>query len=381
MPSGSLCDSSGKLGCSAANRVLRVIPAGFPRLRHRASSWVLRVSGLLLSSLEHRADALRFRREQRIDARDRRRSLSTILRLRARSSLASPRRYWELPDGLQVVTESTTRKTPIRAVVFDLFDTLVDIRMEAIERVEFQGAPIASNVRALYDCYSERVRSVEFERFAKSLQAVDAEFRRSRYAQGLELPTRERFATVVDHIAAGDRVVGGGKGVDRTRSRGTDARLVEQLVDVHMGAVCEQVRMPDHHPAVLARLGSRVRLALCSNFSHTETALRVLDDNGLRPHLGAIVVSATGGFRKPRPEIFRQVLADLGVDPADTLHVGDNLIADVRGAAALGIRTVWLTRRVADPDARLRDYDGPAPDFRCEDLAELDSLLEELGVA
>ena len=257
--------------------------------------------------------------------------------------------------------------------------------MEAFERVEFRGSPIAPNVRALYGCYSERVPGVEFERFAESLQAVDSEFRRSRYARGLELPTRERFATVVDRIESG---AGSGDGVgegsgegDGAESRDGRAELVERLVDLHMAAICEQIQVPGHHREVLAQLGGRVRLALCSNFSHTETALRVLDDSGLRQHLDVIVVSETGGFRKPRPEIFRQVLAELGVAAEETLHVGDNLAADVRGAAALGIRTVWLTRRVADPDARLRDYDGPAPDFCCEDLAELGSLLPELGVA
>ena len=259
------------------------------------------------------------------------------------------------------MTEAASSQAPIRAVVFDLFDTLVDLHMEAIEPAEFRGAPIAPNARALYDCYSQRVDAVEFERFAEALQAVDSEFRRSRYARGLELPTRERFATVLERIGVGD------------------AGLTEQLVEVHMGALREQVRVLDHHPEVLAALGGRARLALCSNFSHSETALRVLEDSGLLRHLEVIVVSETGGFRKPRPEIFRQVLADLGVDPGEALHVGDDLIADVGGAGALGMRTVWLTRRIPDPGARLHAYRGPAPDHSCEDLADLEPLLRKLG--
>jgi HAD superfamily hydrolase (TIGR01549 family) len=247
--------------------------------------------------------------------------------------------------------------------VFDLFDTLVDLHTETIERVEFRGSPIAPNVRALYRCYSEQVSGVDFERFAETLQAVDAEFGRSRYARNLELPTRERFETVVDRIGAG----------------GPATDVVHRLVDAHMTALCEQVRVPEHHADVLARLAARARLALCSNFSHTETALQVLDESDLGRHLDVVVVSETDGFRKPRPEIFEQVLARLELVPAEVLHVGDNLIADVRGAGELGFRTVWLTRRVADPDARLREYDGPPPDHRCEDLAELEPLLSRLG--
>ena len=69
------------------------------------------------------------------------------------------------------------------------------------------------------------------------------------------------------------------------------------------------------------------------------------------------------GLRKPRREIFEAVLARLGVAPEQALHVGDSLRADVVGAAGLGMRTAWLTRRVRDPRAALEAYDGPAPDF------------------
>jgi FMN phosphatase YigB (HAD superfamily) len=55
--------------------------------------------------------------------------------------------------------------------------------------------------------------------------------------------------------------------------------------------------------------------------------------------------------------------------------VGDSLRADVAGAAQLGMRTAWLTRRVKDPRAALAAHEGPAPDFTIADLAELPALL------
>ena len=190
---------------------------------------------------------------------------------------------------------------------------------------------------------------------------VDREFRESRYAVGLELPTGERFATLVERL-------------------GCDApELVEDLTQVHMAAMREQVEILDHHPGVLGRLHRRASLALCSNFSHSETARRVLQDAGLYDELDAIVVSDVRGIRKPRPEIFEETLEAVGATREETLHVGDNLAADVGGAAALGIRTVWLTRRVREPADRLRKWDGPAPDFQFRDLTELEPLLERLG--
>ena len=147
------------------------------------------------------------------------------------------------------------------------------------------------------------------------------------------------------------------------------------LTSVHMGLFREQVRVPAHHAPLLAELASLRAIGLCSNFSHSQTAVGILEQAGLARHLAAVVISDAVGLRKPRREIFEAVLARLGVAPEQTLHVGDSLRADVVGAAALGIKTAWLTRRVKDPRAALEAHRGPAPDFTIRDLAELPALL------
>lgn len=80
-------------------------------------------------------------------------------------------------------------------------------------------------------------------------------------------------------------------------------------------------------------------------------------DHGLRPllhNLGvtawvdAVVVSAEIGVEKPDPAIFRHACAALGVDPAHTVHVGDDAQADAAGAIAAGCAAVLLGRDVPD---------------------------------
>lgn len=248
----------------------------------------------------------------------------------------------------------------VDAIVFDLFDTLVDLHMERIPRQEHAGRRIAGTAPRLHEALSTEL-DVSFDRFVAVLAETDSGFRESRYAKGLELPTEERFAAFLERL-----------GVNRPD-------LVMKLTEVHMGALLEQVRNLDHHVEVMQSLRGHAPLALCSNFSHSKTALGVLEAAGLRRHLDAIVVSDAVGIRKPRPEIFRRVLDELGVAPEATLHVGDNLSADVAGASAIGIRTVWITRRVRDPGARLRDHAGPDPDHVIHDLAELLPVVEALG--
>ena len=48
-------------------------------------------------------------------------------------------------------------------------------------------------------------------------------------------------------------------------------------------------------------------------------------------------------MRKPDPRIYRAVLDDLGVEPGRALFVGDRVLEDVQGPAALGMHTCLAT--------------------------------------
>ncbi len=250
----------------------------------------------------------------------------------------------------------------MRAVLFDLFDTLVDLRAEALPRVEHEGRWLPASAPRLHEAVAERAE-VSFADFVAAEIAVREELGAPRYAAGRELPTGERFTALLERLGL------------------ADPELAELLTRIHMGMLYEAVEIPGHHAELLAELRRRVRIALCSNFSHSETAHRVLDEAGFRPHLDAVAVSDAVGWRKPRPEIFEAVLGELGLAPEEVLHVGDNLRADVSGGRDAGLRTVWITRRVRDPERQLGEHEGPRPDFVIADLAELPSLVEALDRA
>jgi FMN phosphatase YigB (HAD superfamily) len=245
---------------------------------------------------------------------------------------------------------------PIRAMVFDLFDTLVDLHFDASDTTEVAGKRVHSFVLRLHQALRDRAE-VDFETFMGAVAEVDRNEGRPRYKEGREFPTLERFELVVRLL-----------GIE-------DPELPEILTAAHMSGIFECVIVLPHHREVLGRLGRRVKLGLCSNFSHTGTALRVIEEAGLRSHLDAVVISDDVGLRKPRPEIFQTTLDALGVAAAEAVHAGDDLRDDVGGAAPLGIRTAWVTRRVRDPEAKLRDWEGPTPDWTVADLAELEELV------
>lgn len=245
----------------------------------------------------------------------------------------------------------------LRAILFDLFDTLVDLYMDRLPAVEIGGRRVPSTLGALHR--SVRAWSdAPLEQFAGALRASDAELHRRHWAIGRELPTLLRFEAFC-------------------RSFGISApEAPEVLTRTHMGELRGQMRILPHHAPLLERLRADWSLGLVSNFSHSPTALEVLRDAGLHAHLDPIVISDEVGIRKPRPEIFRAALERLGLEPGEVVHVGDDLAADVSGAAELGMRTVWLTRRRPDADALLAAHAGPKPSRRIADLAELPAWLE-----
>jgi HAD superfamily hydrolase (TIGR01549 family) len=244
----------------------------------------------------------------------------------------------------------------IRALSFDLFDTLVDLLLEALPPVKIDGEMVSPTAPALYAALGEGA-AISFEVFARTLRGVDRDIRRSQYEEGREVSTRVRFASLARAL-----------GID-------DPPLVERWRIEHMSRLRAQVRAVDGHPEVLRALRAKVRTAVCSNFTDSETALGVLDDASLGGAFDAIAISDTVGWRKPRREIFEAVAGELGLDPREILHVGDNLDADVAGAAALGMRTAWLTRRVKEPSAAFLRYRGPRPEFTIRALSELAALI------
>jgi putative hydrolase of the HAD superfamily len=252
----------------------------------------------------------------------------------------------------------------IRGIAFDLFDTLVDQNHQRLAPVEIEsGTRIGATTPALHARLRELSgHPISLADFAALQREVDRELRADTLDRGLELPTPDRFAALAARLECSDV-----------------ASVAKSLTEAHMGKLLDAVSVPAHHGPILTALALDLPLALCSNFSHAPTARALLESAGLDAHLHTVVISEEVGFRKPRREIFEAVAAGFGLEPREILHVGDNLEADVAGAAAVGMRTVWLTRRVPDPEAVYARYEGPRPDFSLEDLADLPVLIARLN--
>lgn len=87
-------------------------------------------------------------------------------------------------------------------------------------------------------------------------------------------------------------------------------------------------------------------------------------------YLSTVVISEAVQVQKPDARIFAYALAAIGCAARDTWFVGDHPIHDVLGAAAVGLRPIWLTGVQPWPP------EHPAPRWQIAALSELLTMAE-----
>ena len=144
-------------------------------------------------------------------------------------------------------------------------------------------------------------------------------------------------------------------------------RLVE-IIRTHR----PRLRLPGHTYEVLRELRARGhRLGILTN-GLPGTQRGKVKALGIEALVDAVVYAqehAPGG--KPAPVCFMAALRRLDVDPVRAVFVGDHPDKDIAGAAAAGLRAIWLPGRRTDPRP-------PAADAVARSLTEVPALVAGL---
>jgi putative hydrolase of the HAD superfamily len=213
----------------------------------------------------------------------------------------------------------------LKAVTFDFWETLVRDSPENLRRQRLL------RIQAL-----QRVLALAGSGIGET-EAAEA-YERSEHVLVERFWGRDRDPLIAEQVRL----------VLDTASPGISRVMTAALFDEALAGYIEPVL---HLPPELApgaevavsELASRgVALGIISNTGRTPGVIlrRVLERHGLLRHFTVISYSDEVGYRKPDAEIFRRTLAELGVGAGEAAHVGDNPVADVRGAQGAGMRGV-----------------------------------------
>ena len=249
------------------------------------------------------------------------------------------------------------REKSYKAVVIDLFDTLVSWNPAGLPMVEFRGKPLRSTMPLLFPTLQSALGArFDQNKFMAVHQSVYAEiFAQRLNHDAVETTCFQRFALTLEMLGLDD---------------GQVAPLAEKLRQIHMARVRAVTTAPAPRVDAMKKIAAKMRVGLISNFDDSETGHLIMHDTGIRDLFEAVIISADTGWRKPNPLIFRRMLEKMKLEPADILFVGDTPHDDVLGSKRVGMHCAWIQSRGRDLPG-----DVPAPDIIVGDLAELPARL------
>ena len=244
-----------------------------------------------------------------------------------------------------------------RAIVVDLFDTLVRWEPERLPLIEINGRTMRSTMPWIFPRMEQRLGDA-FDRsgFIDIYTDVLEEIALERERDGIEITCGERFARTLGRIAA--------------VSPDEAEELAEELTRIHMSQVRAVTTAPKERVQAIRQLAPHYRLGLLSNFDDAQCGREVLADTGVAELFEAVIISAEVRLRKPDPRIFNKMLEMLELTPQQVLYVGDTPRDDVWGASQVGLPTAWISKGAAGLPEGI-----PQPRFKITELSELPKLL------
>lgn len=216
-----------------------------------------------------------------------------------------------------------------KAVLFDMDETLVTHTCTGIDLT-----------RAVYNAFQDQLGEIEEQIFARTLWQKANDLWKMMFDGALNGDIARPYSFI---------------NALRSLRIENDALGHEMLVHFETLLV-DSTKFFDDSIYVLETLREEgIRLGIVTNGYRT-LQNRKLNHHGLPAYVDFVLVSEAVGFHKPHPGIFEVALSKAGAAPEETLMVGDNLWADIKGANAVGIPSVLL-----DPDGtRILDLDKDA---------------------
>jgi len=238
---------------------------------------------------------------------------------------------------------------PIRAIFFDLDDTLLD--------------DTESSGRAAQDVAHELLGDRGLDPAEVATAYLDAAI---DFWEHLEPGARKPESGAIRPSIW--RKALAAQGVD-------DAWLAQRMAQRYDALRLEHVELFPEALPVLHQLHGRYKLAIITN-GFAETHEQKIARLELSRFFDTIVLAGELELVKPDPSVFHHAMQAAQAAPAESVMVGDRYERDIVGAHAAGMRAIWVNVR----DETLPPS-GREPDATIRSIAELPEVLAALDQA
>lgn len=225
----------------------------------------------------------------------------------------------------------------IRAVVFDCYSTLIDIKTDEQKEEIF-------HYLALYLQYYGA--KIDAEKLRLALDFEKKQFLQMAKERYPEIDLEIIFRNILNKEGLGDSF------------------LAESCCKLFRVLSRERFQLfPDSFPVLEEMKKGGCPIAVVSDAQRV-FCLEEGEILGLIPFFNRVVMSTYLGFRKPDPRIFAIACTLLDTPPTEAVYIGNDPETDVKGARGIGMQAILLDR-----DGKDRNPD-PKPDFYATNLWE-----------
>lgn len=234
----------------------------------------------------------------------------------------------------------------IRAVFFDLYCTLIDIRTEEGDH------EVYSALSRYLKYHGVNVPPDDLEGAFFSL--VERQLKKSRERHA-EVDVYKVFGEIMDRYGTGPYA----------RQAVVDAAMLFRSLTMRRFGLFPQVA------ETLAHLKERYHVGLISDaqWVFTEPEMRML---GLDRFFEVTLLSSRFGYKKPDTRLFREAMRRVGVKPEESVYIGDNPPKDMVGSKSVGMKFILF-------QSEWREFEGFAPDAWMGHYADLPGILDRFN--
>ncbi|MBT4888363.1 MAG: HAD family hydrolase [Rhodospirillales bacterium] len=247
----------------------------------------------------------------------------------------------------------------IRAVTFDLWDTIVDDDSDEPKRAAKGLRSKRDERRHLVWEALNTVEPIDLEAVVQAYDVADAASNVVWKENHINWTVDQRLRVIL-------------MGLKKTLPADTMAKLIEDTgrmeVDIPPDAI-------DGIKEALENLSGRYKLCIVSDAIVTPgTGLRdLLELYDLKKYFDGFAFSDEVGHSKPHKSMFDSAAEQLGVELDEIVHIGDRDHNDVKGPHAIGAKAILFTATRAD------DRDITTADAICDHHKDLAATIDTLA--
>ena len=238
-----------------------------------------------------------------------------------------------------------------KAIILDYIGTLVEPCNYSLE---------TSRVK-LHTALHEAGLETDVNEFMEAYKTAHEKYRKIRY---------EKLGEVTNAVWVSEALCNLG-----CKTTINDPRLKTAL-NVFFQDFINSLQIRPHAKKLLCKASTNGKVGLISNFTYAPAIYASLRKLGINRFFNVVVISDSVGWRKPHRKIFEEALRKLQVTASEAAYVGDSPTEDIKGAKAIGLKTIFVPSQFYSvPDLTKI---SEKPDVIVEDLLDICKNFPEI---